>query len=150
MAGNTMRAIRYHETGTVDVLNLEEAPRPEAGEDEVLVRVHAAGVNGNDSTSRRGQYGSRPLPAIPGSNLADLEPGQRVLVHGAAGGVGAYVVQLAKWKGAEVIGTASAANVDFVRSLGADTVIDYNATRFESSVRDADMVYVAGGEDTIE
>ena len=60
------------------------------------------------------------------------------------------MVQLAKWKGAEVIGTASAANVDFVRSLGADTVIDYNATRFESIVRDADMVYVAGGEDTIE
>src|SRR5947207_10659397 len=70
MAENTMRAIRYHETGTVDVLNLEEAPRPEPGAGEVLVRVHAAGVNGNDSTSREGRYGSRPLPAIPGSDLA--------------------------------------------------------------------------------
>src|SRR5215207_11658379 len=63
---------------------------------------------------------------------AQVGPGQRVLVHGAAGGVGAYAVQLAKWKGAHVTGTASAANLDYVRSLGTNEVIDYNATRFET------------------
>src|SRR6266540_4008275 len=60
---------------------------------------------------------------------ARVETGQRVLVHGAAGGVGAYAVQLAHWKGAQVTGTASAANLEFVQSLGAENVIDYNATR---------------------
>ncbi len=59
---------------------------------------------------------------------AEVQPGQRILVHGAAGGVGTYAVQLARWKGASVIGTASANNVDFVRSLGVEAVIDYNAT----------------------
>ncbi|NMC81109.1 MAG: zinc-binding dehydrogenase, partial [Chloroflexi bacterium] len=58
---------------------------------------------------------------------AQVQAGQRVLVHGAAGGVGLYAVQLARWKGASVIGTASAGNVPFVRSLGAEQVIDYNA-----------------------
>jgi len=69
-----------------------------------------------------------------------LQAGQRVLVHGAAGGVGAYAVQFARWKGAHVIGTASTANLDFVRSLGADTVVDYTATPFEEVVRDVDLV----------
>jgi NADPH:quinone reductase-like Zn-dependent oxidoreductase len=71
---------------------------------------------------------------------ARLTPGQRVLVHGAAGGVGSFAVQLARWRGAHVIGTASARNVDFVRTLGADEVIDYGATPFEAVVRDADVV----------
>src|SRR4029453_6861429 len=57
-----------------------------------------------------------------------VQAGQRVLIHGAAGGVGLFAVQFARWKGAEVISTASTANVDFVRSLGADTVIDYTTT----------------------
>ena len=76
-----------------------------------------------------------------------LKHGQRVLVHGAAGGVGAYVVQLARWKGAHVIGTASTRNVEFVRSLGAENVIDYSATRFETVVHDMDVVIdTVGGE----
>jgi NADPH:quinone reductase-like Zn-dependent oxidoreductase len=83
-------------------------------------------------------------------NLGDLQPGQRLLVHGAAGGVGVHAVQLGKWRGAEVIGTASAANVDLVRSLGADTVIDYNATPFESVVEDADVVFATVGGDVID
>jgi NADPH:quinone reductase-like Zn-dependent oxidoreductase len=78
---------------------------------------------------------------------AKVETGQRVLVHGAAGGVGSYVVQLARWRGANVIGTASADNVDFVRSLGAETVIDYNATPFETVVRDVDVVIDTVGGD---
>ncbi|BDG05040.1 NADP-dependent oxidoreductase [Anaeromyxobacter oryzae] len=71
---------------------------------------------------------------------ARLMPGQRVLIHGAAGGVGSFAIQLARWRGAHVIGTASARNVDFVRKLGADEVIDHEATPFETVVRDVDVV----------
>lgn len=77
-----------------------------------------------------------------------LTAGQRVLIHAAAGGVGHFAVQLARWKGAEVIGTASAGNRDFVRELGADTVLDYQAAPFEASVRDADLVFDTIGGDT--
>jgi len=83
-------------------------------------------------------------------DAAKVQAGQRVLVHGAAGGVGLYAVQLAKWKGAHVIGTASAANADFVRSLGAEDVIDYNATPFEKAVKDVDVVVDTVGSDVIE
>ena len=65
---------------------------------------------------------------------AKIGPGQRVLIHAAAGGVGTFAVQLAKWKGAHVIGTASARNHDFLRDLGADELIDYTTTRFEDVV----------------
>src|SRR3954452_9236357 len=65
---------------------------------------------------------------------ASLAAGQRVLIHGAAGGVGTFAVQLARWRAARVTATASSANVDFVRSLGADEVIDYRAERFEDMV----------------
>jgi NADPH:quinone reductase-like Zn-dependent oxidoreductase len=78
-----------------------------------------------------------------------LQPGQRVLVQGAAGGVGVFVVQFAHWKGAHVIGTASTANVDFVRSLGAETVIDYTSTAVESVVHDVDLVFDTVGQETL-
>ncbi|MDR3575715.1 MAG: NADP-dependent oxidoreductase [Anaerolineaceae bacterium] len=79
--------------------------------------------------------------------VAAVQPGQTVLVQGAAGGVGLFVVQLAHMKGAHVIGTASARNADFVRSLGADQVIDYQAGPFEKSVHDVDIVIdTVGGE----
>ncbi len=81
---------------------------------------------------------------------ARVETGQRVLVHGAAGGVGAYTVQLAHWKGAQVTGTASAANLEFVQSLGAENVIDYNATRFETILNDMDAVIDTVGGDLPE
>jgi NADPH:quinone reductase-like Zn-dependent oxidoreductase len=71
---------------------------------------------------------------------ARLAPGQRVLIHGAAGGVGSFAVQLARWRGAHVIGTASARNGDFVRKLGVDDVVDHGATPFETVVRDVDVV----------
>ena len=83
-------------------------------------------------------------------NAADIQTGQRVLIHGAAGGVGAYAVQLAKWKGSSVTGTASADNLEFVRSLGADDVIDYNATRFETVLKDFDAVIDTVGGDLPE
>lgn len=79
-----------------------------------------------------------------------LKAGERILIHGAAGGVGLFAVQFAKWKGAHVIGTASLANVDFVRFLGADTVIDYTSTSFEQAVQDMDLVLDTVGGDTLE
>jgi NADPH:quinone reductase-like Zn-dependent oxidoreductase len=79
-----------------------------------------------------------------------LAAGERVLIHGAAGGVGTFAVQLAPWRGARVTGTASAANLDFVRSLGADKVIDYRAERFEDVVHDVDVVFDTVGGETLE
>ena len=83
-------------------------------------------------------------------DAADLKSGQRVLIHAAAGGVGGFAVQFAKWKGAHVIGTASAERAAFVRELGADEVIDYRATRFEEVVREVDVVFDTIGGDTQE
>jgi NADPH:quinone reductase-like Zn-dependent oxidoreductase/ABC-type phosphate transport system substrate-binding protein len=78
---------------------------------------------------------------------AQLQPGQRVLVHGASGGVGCAAVQLAKWKGAYVLATTSTENIDRVRSLGADEVIDYQTQRFEEVAKDVDLVLdTVGGE----
>jgi NADPH:quinone reductase-like Zn-dependent oxidoreductase len=71
---------------------------------------------------------------------AKIEKGQRVLIHGAAGGVGTYAVQLASWKGAEVIATASAKDRDSLRELGASEVIDHTQERFEEKVKDVDVV----------
>ncbi|WP_280475197.1 NADP-dependent oxidoreductase [Nocardia asiatica] len=79
--------------------------------------------------------------------LAALGAGQRVLVHAAAGGVGHLAVQMAKHRGAFVIGTARAANHEYLRGLGADEVIDYTAVGFESAARDVDIVLdLVGGE----
>ena len=213
MAGS-MKAVRYHEVGPADVLRYENAPMPEPGEREILVKVHSAGVNPVDSSMRAGRFGRATLPAIPGLDLAgtveavgsgvvgfsvgqavfgtgratyaeyaiatpetlapkpdnvsfdeaatvgvgartawgglfdvaDLQAGQRLLIHAAAGGVGIFAVQLGKWKGAEVIGTASAANLDLLKELGADQAIDYAATPFEKVVKDADVVFAGIGE----
>jgi NADPH:quinone reductase-like Zn-dependent oxidoreductase len=71
---------------------------------------------------------------------ARIAPGQTVLIHGAAGGVGSAAVQIAKAAGARVIGTASPNNHDFLRSIGADEVIDYRAQRFEDVVQNVDLV----------
>src|SRR6185295_10854639 len=81
---------------------------------------------------------------------AQLSQGQRVLVHGAAGGVGSFAVQVACHKGAHVIATASVANTDFVTALGADEVIDYRTTPFEKVVRDVDVVLDTVGGETRE
>ena len=81
-------------------------------------------------------------------DTAALNKGQRILIHGAAGGVGSFAVQLAKWKGAHVIGTASGRNQAFLRELGVDEPIDYEKTRFEDVVRDVDVVLDTLGGDT--
>ncbi|MFC9242904.1 NADP-dependent oxidoreductase [Streptomyces sp. NPDC057136] len=214
-----MRAIGQDSLGGPEVLKLIEVDRPEPGPSEVLVRVHAAGVNPTDwwhrSTGgllgvpvRLGWdvsgtveavglgvtmyqpgdevYGMPRLPqpagtyaeyvtsparhlarkprtlshveaaALPVAALTSLQslmdtaavrPGQRVLVHAAAGGVGHLAVQIAKSLGAHVIGTASAAKHDFVRSLGADEVIDYTTTDFATAARDIDVVIDTIGGD---
>jgi NADPH:quinone reductase-like Zn-dependent oxidoreductase len=80
-------------------------------------------------------------------DYAHVGAGDRVLIHAAGGGVGHLAVQIAKARGAYVIGTASTAKADFVRSLGADEVIDYRTTDFGTAVRDADVVLdVVGGD----
>ena len=79
---------------------------------------------------------------------AQLTTGQKVVIHGAAGNVGAYAVQLARRAGLHTIATAAAADAAFVRDLGADTVIDYRTEPFEDSVRDADAVVDLVGGDT--
>ena len=79
----------------------------------------------------------------------NLQSGQTVLVQGAAGGVGLFAIQFAHWKGAHVIGTTSTANIDFVRSLGADTVVDYKTTPVEQTVHNVDLVFDSVGAPTL-
>ena len=118
----------YADFVTVDEANLVGTPQ---GLDD----VHAAGV---------------PVAAVAAwhslHHAGPISAGQRILIHGAAGGLGGYAVQYAKRAGAEVFATASTAHVEYVRSLGADHVIDYRTQRFESVARDIDLVldYVGG------
>ncbi|MGW2210619.1 NADP-dependent oxidoreductase [Streptomyces sp. NPDC001781] len=90
------------------------------------------------------QAGALPLAALTAYqalvDTADVQPGQRVLVHAAAGGVGHLAVQIAKSLGAYVIGTASEPKHEFLRSLGADEVVDYRSVDFRDAVSDVDMV----------
>jgi NADPH:quinone reductase-like Zn-dependent oxidoreductase len=222
MADAMMHAIVVHEFGESDQLKYEEVARPTPGAGEVLVRVHAAGVNPIDWKFRKGLLAALrgfELPWTPGSDIAGvvesvgpgverlrpgdevlgqsksgayaeyataiadqlaqkpkrlswdeaaslpvgantawqglfdhggLQPGQRVLVQGAAGGVGQLAAQLAHWKGAHVIGTASASNLDFVRSLGAEEVVDYTTTKVEDVLSGLDLVFDTIGGATYE
>ena len=81
---------------------------------------------------------------------ANISEGQRILIHGAAGGVGNMAVQIAHWRGAYVIATASADNLDYVRESGADEVIDYRQSRFEEVAGDVDVIFDAVGGETLE
>ncbi|MFI9724292.1 NADP-dependent oxidoreductase [Streptomyces sp. NPDC052396] len=211
----TMRAISQDAAGAPEVLKLTETRRPEPARGEVLVRVHAAGVNPADwKTRSRGEFATGVKPPFtlgydvsgvvaavgdgvtlfqPGDEVygmprfphpagayaeyvaaptrhfarrpqglthiesaalplaaltawqalvdtADVRPGQRVLIHAAAGGVGHLAVQIAKDRGAWVVGTASAAKHDLLRSLGADEVVDYRSQDVAETVRDMDVV----------
>ena len=221
----TMKAVCIYSYGGPEVLVYEDAPRPHPGEGEVLVRVHAAGINPVDwkireghlkemlhqslplilgwdlsgvvesvgsgtnrleigdevysrpDISRDGAYAefivvkesdlalkpksldhihaaALPLAALTGwQSLFDaggLSSGQRVLIHAAAGGVGHIAVQLAKWKGAHVIGTASARNHEFLVKIGVDQVVDYDTELFEEVVQPVDVVLDTVGGDTQE
>lgn len=96
--------------------------------------------------------GAVPLAAMTAwQGLFDhggLARGQRVLIHGGAGGVGHMAVQFAQWAGAIVVATASAHDLDFLRALGAETAIDYKNERFEDVATDMDMVFDTQGGDT--
>jgi NADPH:quinone reductase-like Zn-dependent oxidoreductase len=215
-----MRAISQNILGDTGVLEEVETARPEPDVSNLLVRVHAAGVNPTDWTHRASPlflgpppftlgwdvsgvveatgwgvtlfkpgdevFGMLPYPhgtgayaeyvtaparafarkppalshveaaAVPLAALtawqalvdtAALSAGQRVLIHAAAGGVGHLAVQIARARGAYVIGTASAGNHELLRGLGADELIDYHAVDFAAAVRDVDVVLapVSGG-----
>jgi len=118
----------YADFVAVDEANLVRTPH---GLDD----VHAAAIPVAAVAAWQSLHHAGPIAA-----------GQRILIHGAAGGLGGYAVQYAKRAGAEVFATASAAHLDHVRSLGADHVIDYRAQRFESVARNIDLVldYVGG------
>lgn len=107
-------------------------PKPKS-----LDHVHAAAIPHVVLTAWQALY-----------ELANLQARQTVLIHGAAGGVGHVAVQLAKLRGAKVIATSSANNLDFLRELGADEVIEYPATPFESVAHDVDVVLDTVGGDT--
>lgn len=83
-------------------------------------------------------------------DTADLQANQTVLIHGGAGGVGSVAVQLAKWKGAKVIATASKENHDFLKEIGADVTIDYRSEKFEEIAKDVDVVLDTIGGETRE
>ncbi len=82
-------------------------------------------------------------------DTAKLTAGQTVLIHGGSGGVGNFAVQIAKAKGARVIATASTANQDLLKQLGADVAIDYTKTKFEDVAKDVDVVFDTVGRDTL-
>jgi NADPH:quinone reductase-like Zn-dependent oxidoreductase len=219
-----MKAIVIHEYGGPEVLKYEDVPRPEPKEDQILVRVIAAGVNPVDEagrSERSAKFFGITLPFIPGYDIAgivektggkitkfktgdsvyaylsltkgggyaeyaaasEVEPaakpksisfveaagvpvvaltawqalidtaklsaGQTVLIHGGSGGVGTFAIQIAKARGAKVIATASTANQDFLKQLGADVAIDYTKTKFEDVAKNVDVVLDSVGKDTL-
>jgi NADPH:quinone reductase-like Zn-dependent oxidoreductase len=216
----SMMAWRVHEFGPPSVMRFERIPLPAAGENEVLVKVAAAGVGPWDGWIRAGKSAlPQPLPLTLGSDIsgeivavgpgvsslpvgeqvygvtnsqflggyaeyavasaamiskkpnsltyvesasvpvvavtawqalfdqAHLKAGQKVLIHGAAGNVGAYAVQLAHQAGVQIIATAAADDFPRVRELGANTLIDFQTKKFEQDVQDVDAVIdLVGGD----
>lgn len=119
-----------------------------------FVAVEAGGLAPKPKSLDHLKAASVPLAALTAWQAffeqASLGSGQRVLIHSAAGGVGIFAVQLAAWKGAHVIATASARNHEFLRELGADELIDYNKEQFEDRVSDVDIVLDTMGGETRE
>ena len=107
-------------------------------------RIRPAGLSDIDA----GSFPIAGLSAWAGIvTTGKLAKGQRVLIHAGAGGVGSFAVQLAKHLGATVAATAGTKNVEFVRSLGADQVIDYTKTDFSTAIKDVDLVFdLIGGD----
>jgi NADPH:quinone reductase-like Zn-dependent oxidoreductase len=211
--------------GGPDRVRAGETPDPEVGENDVLLQIHAAGVNPLDSKIRNGEFkqilpyrlplilgneaagvvarvGSRVRRFKPGDEVyarpdkgrigafaefiaiaeenvahkpkaltmeeaasiplvgltawqalverANLKKGQKVLIHAGSGGVGTFAIQLAKHVGAIVATTASAANFDLVKRLGADIAIDYRKDDFETILKDYDVVLNSIGGETLD
>jgi NADPH:quinone reductase-like Zn-dependent oxidoreductase len=220
-----MRAFIVDRYGRGGTLRAGEMPEPEVREHDVLVQVHAAGVNALDSKIRDGEFklilpyrppfilgndvagvvvrvGDRVRKFKPGDEvyarpdkdrigtfaeliavneddlapkptqltmeeaaavplvgltawqalveLADLRKGQKVLIHAGSGGVGTFAIQLAKHLGATVATTTSAANIDLVKRLGADVVIDYRNDDFETVLHDYDVVLNSLDNETLK
>ena len=82
-------------------------------------------------------------------DVAKLQPGQTILIHGGSGGVGSFAIQIAKARGARVIATASTANQDLLKQLGADVAVDYTKTKFEDIAKDVDAVLDPVGRETL-
>ncbi|MGA8224429.1 MAG: NADP-dependent oxidoreductase [Candidatus Acidiferrales bacterium] len=118
------------------------------------IAIRAADLARKPKNLTHTQAAAVPLSALTAWQAffdhAHLASGQRVLIHGAAGGVGTYAVQLAHWRGAHVIATARPQNAAFLRDLGADEVLDYTTVRFEDHVRDLDVVLDSIGGDTLD
>src|SRR5437660_1435700 len=110
------------------------APKPRS-----LDPVHAAAVPLSGLTAWQALF-----------DHAGVAAGDRVLIHGAAGGVGTFAIQFAHTRGAHVIGTASKRNVAFLEELGADEVVDYSSARFEDRIRGVDAVIDTVGGDTLD
>jgi NADPH:quinone reductase-like Zn-dependent oxidoreductase len=155
----TMRALVIDRTGGADELHLDTVPTPIPVLDELIVRVVAAGVNPIDAKTRSGSGAAAAISAFPAVlieaaavpvaaltawgmvvEIADVTPGERMLIHAGSGGVGHFAVQIAKAFGAYVIATGSTRNLDFLRQLGADEVIDYTSVRFDEVLSDIDSV----------
>ena len=220
-----MKALIFNRYGKRDNITFADVPRPSPKPDEILVQVHAAGLNPIDTMVPKGTF--KPilkfqLPAILGSDLAGvvvevgsrvtrfklgdavfasifdlgkgalaefaavpehaaalkptnldfvqaasipmvgltswqalkerakLKPGQKVFIPAGSGGIGTFAIQFAKYLGAEVGTTTSTANVDLVRSLGADEVVDYTKQQFEDVLRDYDAVLGTVRGDALE
>ncbi|MEZ0538145.1 NADP-dependent oxidoreductase [Fibrella arboris] len=108
---------------------------------------HLAHQPANVSTEEAAGATLAALTAFQIMEKANVQAGQRVLIHAAGGGVGTFAVQFAKERGAYVLGTASAPKRDFVLSLGADEVIDYTQVRFEEAIEPVDFVFTGIGND---
>ncbi len=124
------------------------------GADAEYVAAPATALAPKPATLTFAEAATAPLSALTAwqalFDQGDLQVGQRVLIHGGAGGVGSFAVQLARWRGAHVVATASARDAELVRDLGAADVIDYRARRFEDAVSDMDLVFDTVGGETWE
>lgn len=143
-----MRAAVVKKYGGTENFEVQDWPHPAVKPGECLIRVRAVGINFADLMQRMGVYPGTPKPPfIPGFEVAGtvekapdtgkLRAGDRVVVHGAAGGVGVAAVQLAKARGVEVFGTAGPSKQDFLRTIGVEHPIDYSREDFVQAVRRA-------------
>src|SRR5437660_5478233 len=132
-----------------EVYSLPDPTRDGAYADYIVVRESEVALK--PKSLHHPRAATVPLAALTAwqslFDTAQLQPGQRVLIHAGSGGVGHFAVQLAKWKGAYVFATASTKNQDLLRELGLDKAIDYTQQRFEDVARNIDIVLdTIGGE----